>query len=166
MATHKGPYAMANSPVGQLQAARDAVKMHAPPDVLPMAEAAKKYWQPIMHSRAYREWLPAHLITAVQICEVMADVEQMRAETKDLPAGPKKYAAITAIDRLTKRQLALMRSIKLLGDMGVPDKRDTAGTRKLHAEAREARAGQSMQNDDDLDDDVFEVSEPNKDLLA
>jgi hypothetical protein len=100
----------------------------------------------IVSARCRDEWSAADLALAAQLARTQADIE---AETRLLHAeGTLLGAAINpravVVDQLIKRQLAMLRSLRMTGRVA-GDTRDELGRRQTARKARKLR--------DDLKDD-------------
>jgi hypothetical protein len=84
-----------------------------------MRDCDRPFWGPIIASRATDEWTPTALVLAVQLCRTQADIER---ETTTLDAegtvlGDKINPRCAIVDQLVKREQALMRSLRMAGDV-------------------------------------------------
>ena len=107
----------------------------------------KPFWNAIIRSRARDEWSDTVLVVAAHLARVQADLER---ESKALEGEGVVLAdhinpRFTIVERLTSRELALMRCLRL-GGIVVGDLRDSGALRKAERAAREAIA--SMAGDD------------------
>lgn len=87
------------------------------PSHIALREIDRPFWSAIMTGRARSEWQPADLALACQLARCQADIEQEAAtltaegSVLDGRANPR----VMVLDVLTKRQMALMRTLRMGG---------------------------------------------------
>lgn len=121
------------------------------PDIPPhiaVRDRDRQFLNVILRSRLREEWTGPDIAVAVQLARVQADIEiqsrQVDAEgmvITDRMGEEKINPRQKIVDQLERRQLALMRSLKLVGTAVGPDKRDLSKQRKLQRQAEEVREG-------------------------
>ena len=132
-----------------------AKKPLVPPAQCPLRKEDIPFWNSIIASRARDEWTEVDLVIAAQLARTQADYEEEHRLLYD--ERPIEYdqhgrsfvnARCRYIDLLAKKQLALMRALRIAGVAGTP--RDNLSKRQLEQQAREIR-------DSLLDDDEDEL---------
>ena len=141
--------AKANTLQAVLAATQAATKpLPKPPAHCTLRAADMPNWRAVLMSRALDEWTAADLVVAAQLARVMSDIEAetrlLQTEGTIVAGTVNPRAAI--VDRLSKRQLAYMRSLRMGGRVA-GDARDEAGRRRLERQARAIHA--ELSNDPD-----------------
>ena len=88
-----------------------------PPAQMILRDSDRPFWDAIITGRAYEEWTAVTLVLAVQLARTQADIEQ---ETATLVAegsilDGKVNPRCQVIDVLEKRQMALLRTLRMGG---------------------------------------------------
>jgi hypothetical protein len=122
---------------------------HEPPAHVSLSPEALKFWPAIMHARARDEWRTVDLVVAAQLAECQALIEQesntLRTEGMIVMGGksgetPVENPRNRVVQTLAQREMALMRTLVMGGEVGLGDKRNRAGARSAEHMARQARA--------------------------
>ena len=96
-------------------------KARKPPLVAPnhtnLRDSDQPFWDAIITGRAYDEWTPVTLVLAVQLARTQADIEQETATllTEGSIINGKVNPRCRVIDVLEKRQMALLRTLRMGG---------------------------------------------------
>lgn len=144
----------ADTAAGALKAMLDAAAPLAkPPAQCAMRDGDLPFWDAIVKARAKDEWTDANLVVAAQLARVQHDIEVQQAEldAEGTVVRNDKGTQIanprcTVLERMSSRQLSLMRALSMVGDH-VVDKRDLQGKRKIEQSSRKLR--------DELEDDAL-----------
>lgn len=118
------------------------------PKHLSVRDRDRQFLDVILRSRLREEWNGPDIAIAVQLARVQADIEEQSRQVDaegmviadrfgDETINPRQKI----VDQLERRQLALMRSLKLVGVAVGPDKRDLGKARALQRQAEEVREG-------------------------
>ena len=94
------------------------------------------FWTGILASRARDEWMPADLVVAAQLARCQADIETQSALLDDegMTAINKRGTEVlnvrcNALEQLARREMALMRSLRMGGKESGNGRDDRAGAR-------------------------------------
>ena len=89
----------------------------APPAHVKLRDSDKPYWDSIIAARARDEWTPVSLVLAAQLarCQSDIEIEQATLTVEGNVIDNKVNPRATVIDVLAKRQMALMRSLRMAG---------------------------------------------------
>ena len=119
-----------------------------PPAHVTLSDAALRYWPGIVRARARDEWTEADLVVGVHFAQCQADIEAESEllATEGTVHGGRINPRAAVVDLLIRRQMALMRTLRM-GGRGAGDARDLHGRRRIERQARQARA---EVEDDDL----------------
>lgn len=137
-----------NSASCAVKAMADAIKgPHQPPSHVAMREGDWPFWDAIMCARARDEWLAVDLVVAVQLARTQADIERESA-LLDQEGSMLENARgtmvmnprVSVLEMLARREMAIMRSLRMAGPVARGDPRDEIGRRKLEEQAKELRA--------------------------
>lgn len=103
------------------------------------------FWDGVIRARAYDEWTGPDLVVAAQLARTQADIEreqvQLDAEGSVLINGKGTQVAnprFTVLENLARREMALMRSLRMGGKDG-GDARNDIGRRRVQREAEKIR---------------------------
>lgn len=154
MANNKGT--RSDSATSAIDAMKNAAKKPlVPPKQCPLRKEDLPFWNSIITSRSREEWTEVDLVIAAQLARTQADYEaehtllyQERPIEYDQHGRSFVNARCRYIDLLAKKQLALMRALRIAGIAGTP--RDNLTKRQLEQQAREIRAG--LMDDEDEDE--------------
>lgn len=137
-----------NSATCAVKAMADAIKgPHRPPDHVAMRDCDWPFWDAIMCARARDEWLAVDLVVAAQLARCQADIEresaQLDAEGSMLENARGTMVMnprVSVLEMLARREMAIMRSLRMAGPVARGDPRDEVGRRKLEEQAKALRA--------------------------
>lgn len=118
------------------------------PAHLPVRDRDWPFLKAILRARLREEWSGPDLALAVELARIQADfiVESRQLELEGTviaggESGPKVNPRQKVVDGLSRRSMALMRSMKLAGDAAIGDKRDLSKARALQRQAEGIREG-------------------------
>lgn len=147
MATRRGKKTDdANSAASAVKAMLNASKpsLEAPAHCALRAGDAP-FWKGVVDSRARDEWNDSNLVIAAQLARCQFDIEEQQkllyseghviVNERGTPIANPRH---TVLEKLRASQLALMRSLAMVG-VAVGDKRDLAGKRRLEQQSRKLR---------------------------
>jgi hypothetical protein len=111
------------------------------------------FWAGIIRARARSEWIETDLIVAAQLARCQYDIER-ESQLLDSEGSVIENARGTpvmnprhgVIEQLARRELALMRALRITGAAAGIDPRDLSKQRKLERESRSTK--EEMQEDD------------------
>lgn len=117
-----------------------------------ITENALPFWHNVLCARARDEWSDADLVIAAQLAQCMADMHEETAELRaegriiqnergTMVMNPRN----AALEQMARRELALMRSLRMTGRVA-GDSRDESGGRRIEAQSRRIRA--ELEEDD------------------
>ena len=124
-----------------------------PPAHVTLREQDRPFWAGILAARARDEWTQADLVVACHLARTQADLEaeqrQLDAEGSVLAGdrGQVVNVRVAMVDALTRRELALLRTLRMGGRVA-GDVRNEAGRRRL--ERRFEKAGIDFEGEDSL----------------
>lgn len=105
------------------------------------------FWEGIVRARAREEWTDADLVVAAQLSRCQHDIERESCTLDDEGSvlinerGTKVMNPRHAIlEQLARREMALMRTLRIGGSDAGGDRRDLDKARKLQREAEKARS--------------------------
>ena len=106
-----------------LNAAVNAAKpLFDPPKCVKMRDADRPFWDAIMVARARDEWTESDLITAAQLARCMSDIEKeaLALETEGSVIENQRGTPVmnprhSVLEQLSRRQMALMRTLQIGG---------------------------------------------------
>lgn len=134
-----------------MNAAKDPL---AVPAHVRLRESDKPFWTGILRARARDDWTDADLVVAAQLARCQNDIEReslaLEAEESVVlnARGTKVMnARITVLEQLARREMALMRTLRMGGRVS-GDARDDVGGRKLETQSRRVR--EEVLEEDDL----------------
>lgn len=114
------------------------------------------FWDGIVRARTRDEWSSADLVVAGQLARAQADIESeqeaLDRETSILtnPRGtPVANPRVHVLEALARREMALMRSLRMAG-AAVGDVRERASKIRAQRAAEEAR--EQLETDEEADD--------------
>ena len=153
MAYKQGRKPASDSMQATLNAAVNAAKpLFDPPKCVKMRDIDRPFWDAIMVARARDEWTESDLITAAQLSRCMADIEKEAAalETEGSVIENQRGTPVmnprhSVLEQLSRRQMALMRTLQITGTATRVDKSVRVNARDLERAAR--RTGEQMQDD-------------------
>lgn len=128
-----------------------------PPKHVKMRKGDLPFWDAIIKARALSEWNDANLIIGAQLARCQYDIER-ESEALELEGSVVKNRLGTPIpnprqlilEKLSNREMSLMRSLRLGGSLYPGDKRRISTTRNLEAQARAAHEQVSTEDSDGL----------------
>jgi hypothetical protein len=138
---------VSNSATSAVKAMFDAAKgPPAVPDHVLLRDGDAPFWDGIIRARAYDEWTGPDLVVAAQLSRTQADIEREQVlldaegsvidNAKGTPIANPRF---TVLENLARREMALMRSLRMAGKDG-GDVRQDVGRRKVQREAEKIRA--------------------------
>jgi hypothetical protein len=145
----------------KITAAIQAMQNAAAPDLLPPAQCKLRdgdgpFWQGIIRARARDQWTENDLVVAAQLARCQADIEreqqQLDAESAVVENGrgtKVMNARVTVLEQLSRRELALMRILRL-GGYTAGKSSDEHGLARVERAARRAREEISEYDEDSL----------------
>lgn len=112
------------------------------------------FWEGIIRARARSEWIETDLVVAAQLARTQFDIEK-EAETLEAEGSviennrgtPVMNPRHAVLEQLARREMALMRALRITGAAAGIDPRDLAKQRTLE---RESRATKEELQEDDL----------------
>ena len=117
-----------------------------------MRDIDRPFWDAIMVARARDEWTESDLITAAQLARCMSDIEKeaQLLETEGSVIENQRGTPVmnprhSVLEQLSRRQMALMRTLQITGSAAGVDKDRIQNKRKIERAAR--RTGEQMQDD-------------------
>ena len=106
----------------------------------------RPFWEGIVRARAREEWIDADLVVAGQLARCQYDIERESAmlETEGSVLLNARGSQVmnprhSVLEQLARREMALMRSLRIGGSEAGGDRRDLDKARKLQREAERAR---------------------------
>jgi hypothetical protein len=113
------------------------------------------FWEGIIRARARSEWIETDLVVAAQLARTQFDIEK---ESQDLEiegsviennrGTPVMNPRHAIIEQLARREMALMRALRITGAAAGIDPRDLAKQRNLERQSRDTK-------DELLEDDLL-----------
>ena len=104
------------------------------------------FWEGIVRARTRDEWTDADLVVAAQLARCQNDIEResiaLENEKSVLTNGRGTQVMNprhSVLEQLSRREMALMRTLKIGGSDAGGDRRDLEKARKLQREAEKAR---------------------------
>jgi hypothetical protein len=132
-----------------------AQPLPAPPEHVRLRTNDKPFWDAIMRARARDEWTDADLIAAAQLARCQSDIEaeSLALESEGSVVENARGTQImnprhSVLEQLSRRQLALMRSLRISGSSTGERKEDLVKARRLQQQAERALA--EVTDDDEL----------------
>lgn len=111
------------------------------------------FWEGILRARAMSEWIETDLVVAAQLARTQYDIEKESAELEsegsvieNARGTPVMNPRHSVLEQLARREMALMRSLRIAGASAGVDTRDLVKKRALERESRSTR--DELQNDD------------------
>lgn len=111
------------------------------------------FWEGIIRARARSEWIETDLIVAAQLARCQYDIEReskllddegsVIENAKGTPVMNPRHGVI---EQLARREMALMRGLRITGAAAGIDPRDLAKQRSLERQSRDTK--EEMQEDD------------------
>jgi hypothetical protein len=111
------------------------------------------FWDGIIRARARSEWIETDLVVAAQLARTQFDIEK-EAETLEAEGSVIENARGTPVmnprhavlEQLARREMALMRALRITGAAAGIDPRDLAKQRNLERQSRDTK--EEMLEDD------------------
>lgn len=111
------------------------------------------FWDGIIRARARSEWIETDLVVAAQLARTQFDIEK-EAETLEAEGSVIENARGTPVmnprhavlEQLARREMALMRALRITGAAAGIDPRDLAKQRSLERQSRDTK--EEMLEDD------------------
>jgi hypothetical protein len=117
-----------------------------PPPHVRLRDGDRPFWDGIVRARGRDEWTDADLVVAAQLARCQADIERESAQLDDestvienARGTPVCNPRVSVLEQLARREMALMRSLRMGGRVA-GDARDDAGKRRILRESRRLRA--------------------------
>ena len=111
------------------------------------------FWEGILRARAMSEWIETDLVVAAQLARTQYDIEKESAELEgegsvieNAKGTPVMNPRHSVLEQLARREMALMRSLRIAGASAGVDTRDLVKKRALERESRITR--DELKNDD------------------
>jgi len=127
-----------------------------PPRHCKLRKGDRPFWTGIIRSRARDEWSGTDLVVAVQLARCQADIEReqhlldVETTVRENKRGTMVMnARVTVLEQLARRELALMRTLRLAGTV-LGTARESAAARVAEDQARRARAEVESDDEDEL----------------
>lgn len=113
----------------------------------------RPFWEGIIRARARSEWIETDLVVAAQLARTQYDIEK-EAETLESEGSviennrgtPVMNPRHAVLEQLARREMALMRALRITGAAAGIDPRDLAKQRTLERESRATK--EDLQEDD------------------
>jgi glutamine synthetase len=136
-----------NSAAGAVAAMLNAAKgVLQPPAHVELTPSAMQFWPGIVGARARDEWTDVDLVVAAQLATCQADMADedalLRAEGKVIEnqrGTPVMNPRTTVMEQLARREMALMRALRIGGRAGGADPRVGLDRAKVERQARSVR---------------------------
>lgn len=117
-----------------------------PPPHVRLRDGDRPFWDGIVRARGRDEWTDADLVVAAQLARCQADIERESALLDDestvienARGTPVCNPRVSVLEQLARREMALMRSLRMGGRVA-GDARDDAGKRRILRESERLRA--------------------------
>lgn len=117
-----------------------------PPPHVRLRDGDRPFWDGIVRARGRDEWTDADLVVAAQLARCQADIERESAQLDDestvienARGTPVCNPRVSVLEQLARREMALMRSLRMGGRVA-GDARDDAGKRRILRESERLRA--------------------------
>ena len=117
-----------------------------PPPHVRLRDGDRPFWDGIVRARGRDEWTDADLVVAAQLARCQADIERESARLDDestvienARGTPVCNPRVSVLEQLARREMALMRSLRMGGRVA-GDARDDAGKRRILRESERLRA--------------------------
>ena len=140
----------ANTTSAQIRAMVNAsAPIAEPPSFIRLRDCDQPFWKSIMYSRTRDEWTENDLVAAAQLARCQADIER-ESEMLDAEGSVvdnRANARLAIIEMLCKRELAIMRALRIGGTAAGERKEDLVKARKIQRQAEKAL---SELSDDEL----------------
>ena len=111
-----------------------------------LREGDQPFWEGICRARARDEWSDADLVVAAQLARCQADIErESRALDDEMTVTTNERgtqvpnARLAVIEQLARREMALMRTLRIGGYQAGKDLRDLAPRRQAEEAAKQVR---------------------------
>lgn len=136
-----------DSAASAVKAMVDASKeeLQPPPHVV-LTDSAKPYWTGVIRARARDEWIEVDLVVAAQLAQCQADIAEedasLREEGKVIKndrGTPVMNPRTTVMEQLARREMALMRTLRMGGKIIGDDPRSKAGERMIERQSRKLK---------------------------
>ena len=143
----------ADSTTSVIKAMSDAAMGElTPPSHITITDSAIPYWKGVVRARARDEWPDVDLVVAAQLAQCqsdMADQDVLLRSEGSIVANDRGTQIMnpraTLIENLARREMALMRTLRLGGSVS-GDKRDDAKRRSIQRQSEEIR--KELESDD------------------
>jgi hypothetical protein len=126
-----------------------------PPEVpkhVRLRDDDKPFWDGILRARARDEWTDVDLVVAAQLARCQRDIEtesalleQEGTTTTNARSTPVMNPRVTVLEQLARREMALMRSLRMAGRT-VGDPAIEAGRR--HAQHRAEKLNEELRDEE------------------
>ena len=123
------------------------------PNHVRLNESHLPFWEGILRARAKSEWIETDLVVAAQLARTQYDIEkesfELEAEgsvIENARGTPVMNPRHAVLEQLARREMALMRSLRIAGAATGVDTRDLVKKRALERESRSTMA--ELQEDD------------------
>lgn len=119
----------------------------AVPAHCPLRDCDAPFWLGVVRARALDEWTEADLVVATQLARCQADIqrEQAALDGEDTVIPNERgtmvvNARVSVLEQFARREMALMRSLRMTGRVALGPTDDLQGKRKIERESRKLRA--------------------------
>ena len=116
------------------------------PKHVEITDLAKPFWDGIIHSRARDEWTEVDLVVGAQLAQCQADLNsesQVLRREGSVVTNARGTDIMnprhSVVEALARREMALMRALRMGGRTVADDPRSKAGARKIERESRQLR---------------------------
>ena len=128
---------------GMLDAAKGP---HKPPAHIKLREKDAPFWAGVVRARARDEWTDADLVVAGQLARCQADIEDEQQAldvegtvVKNDRGTPVVNPRVAVLEQFARREMALMRTLRMGGKVPGEDPRSQAGRRKVERQSSAIR---------------------------
>jgi len=126
-----------------LNAAKDDLR---PPGHVKLREGDEPFWVGVVRARARDEWTETDLVVAAQLARCLHDIEreQVCLDSEGAVVVNDKGTQIvnprvSVLEQYARREMALMRTLRMGGKVPGEDPRSMAGARKTERQSRKVK---------------------------
>lgn len=127
-----------------LNAAKDDI---APPAHVKLRAGDEVFWGAVVRTRARDEWTETDLVVAGQLARCLHDIEKEQVllddegtVTVNEKGTPVVNPRVSVLEQFARREMALMRTLRMGGKVPGEDPRSQAGKRKIERQSRAVKA--------------------------
>lgn len=117
-----------------------------PPDHVRLREGDQVFWDGVVRARARDEWTETDLVVAGQLARCLHDIEkeQVQLDIEGTVVFNDKGTQIvnprvSVLEQFARREMALMRTLRMGGKVPGEDPRSQAGARKVERQSRKIK---------------------------